>query len=300
MSENTQWGKWTADAQQKPGEGEKPAEDASSWAAAWAPPIDPNAPAPAAPALAADELENLWPTVANLTPEPPKPTAAISPSDPAPAYTPPPSPYGASPPPAPPEPVAAIGWDLGFTESTPAAPATPPAVAPSPDLGSWDLGFSETTADDLFAAAPPAPAVPAAPVTPAPAPAYAAPAYAVPEAAAPPPAPVAAPPAIVLEVSMGRRRWDVPVSGGTVMLGRPDLAAGYRPEIDLRQDDAVSRRHACVVYRDGTYFLADLGSTNGTQHNGQWLEANQEVALSDGDRILVGEMTEIFVRYRNA
>ena len=292
MSENTQWGKWTADAEKKPGEGEKPAEDASSWAAAWAPPIDPNAPAPAAPALAADELENLWPTVANTTPEPPKPAAAISPSDPAPAYTPPPSPYGAVPPPTPPEPVEAIGWDLGFVESSPAAPAAPPPAAPAPELDTWDLGFSDTTADDLFAAAPAAPPAPVAP---------AAPAYAIPEPVAPAPAaPVAAPPAVVLEVSMGRRRWDVSMSGGTVMLGRPDLAAGYRPEIDLRQDDAVSRRHACVVYRDGQYFLADLGSTNGTQHNGQWLEANQEVALSDGDRILVGEMTEIFVRYRNA
>ena len=72
---------------------------------------------------------------------------------------------------------------------------------------------------------------------------------------------------------------EVPITGDRVVLGRSR-------ECDIRLDDAnVSRRHAEVRLEDGTYWIADLGSTNGTELNGRSIERAQ---LSDGDRITVG------------
>jgi serine phosphatase RsbU (regulator of sigma subunit) len=50
---------------------------------------------------------------------------------------------------------------------------------------------------------------------------------------------------------------------------------------------AVSRRHAQIAFRDGTYFLEDLGSANGTFLNQQRLAAGQ--GLADGDQVRVGD-----------
>src|SRR5262249_29026756 len=57
-------------------------------------------------------------------------------------------------------------------------------------------------------------------------------------------------------------------------------------ELPLR-DGSISRRH-CRVERgaDGSYVLADLGSTNGTRLNGSRVQA--PTPLSDGDKIYLG------------
>jgi pSer/pThr/pTyr-binding forkhead associated (FHA) protein len=58
----------------------------------------------------------------------------------------------------------------------------------------------------------------------------------------------------------------------------------------------VSRRHARVTFRDGQYFLEDLGSTNGTFVNrGKRLSPGTRQALNDGDEIIVGKT---FLRFR--
>lgn len=49
----------------------------------------------------------------------------------------------------------------------------------------------------------------------------------------------------------------------------------------------LSRRHAHVYLSDGALWLEDLGSTNGTQHNGERL-TDQAVMLSDGDDVRFG------------
>jgi anti-anti-sigma factor len=68
----------------------------------------------------------------------------------------------------------------------------------------------------------------------------------------------------------------------------PDgLLIGRRADAGVPLDDAeVSRRHAEVRYRAGRYFVADLGSSNGTLLNGQAIEG--EVPLADGDVVQVG------------
>ncbi|MBM3460392.1 MAG: FHA domain-containing protein, partial [Armatimonadetes bacterium] len=101
-------------------------------------------------------------------------------------------------------------------------------------------------------------------------------------------------PALKLEVSIGRRVIEQ-VLQGEALIGRPDSTRGIHPEIDLRLDDAVSRRHAKIFPRNGGYILKDLNSTNGTRFNRRYLQAEEEVALRSGDEIEVGEMTVIRV-----
>ncbi len=78
-----------------------------------------------------------------------------------------------------------------------------------------------------------------------------------------------------------------------VTIGRPDSALQHYPDVEIEMDDAVSRRHAEVVRRDDGYYLVDAGSTNGTMLNGEMLPPQAERKLAHGDRIRVGERTEI-------
>lgn len=69
-------------------------------------------------------------------------------------------------------------------------------------------------------------------------------------------------------------------------LTRDITVIGRREDCDLRIPlGEVSRKH-CRLVRDGDSFrLEDLGSSNGTFHNGQRV---QEVALGAGDSVQVG------------
>ena len=82
-------------------------------------------------------------------------------------------------------------------------------------------------------------------------------------------------------------------------IGRWDADGGIFPDVDLDSDDPeakVSRSHARINFRDGQYFLEDLGSTNGTFVNrGRRLSPGTRQALNDGDEIIVGKT---FLRFR--
>jgi len=61
---------------------------------------------------------------------------------------------------------------------------------------------------------------------------------------------------------------------------------GRLPDCDVvLKDKGASRQHAQVRQKDGIYTLTDLGSTNGTQLNGQTIQSRE---LRDGDRITIG------------
>jgi D-serine deaminase-like pyridoxal phosphate-dependent protein len=71
----------------------------------------------------------------------------------------------------------------------------------------------------------------------------------------------------------------VRIGGGTATIGR-------LPECEVVvHDPGASRRHAQLREQQGTWTLTDLGSTNGTQLNGQTV---QQRAMVDGDRITIG------------
>lgn len=76
-------------------------------------------------------------------------------------------------------------------------------------------------------------------------------------------------------------------------IGRWDADNGIFPDIDLdaHDDDAkVSRRHARISRNNGSYFIEDLGSTNGTYVNrGRRLLPGNIHILNDGDEVIVGK-----------
>lgn len=82
-------------------------------------------------------------------------------------------------------------------------------------------------------------------------------------------------------------------------IGRWDADNGVFPDVDLDAYDAdakVSRRHARIKRTNGTYYIEDLGSTNGTYVNRgrRLLPGNTEV-LNDGDEVIVGKT---FLRFQ--
>ncbi|NWJ48363.1 MAG: FHA domain-containing protein [Chloroflexi bacterium] len=108
-----------------------------------------------------------------------------------------------------------------------------------------------------------------------------------------PPAPVSGPVRkdLKLVVLNTGRRMECP-DRSNIIIGRSDAVSGETPDIDLTPDDAlelgVSRRHACITFRDGVPFLTDLGSTNRTFINRQVLMRGQPSLLKDGDEIRMG------------
>ena len=70
-------------------------------------------------------------------------------------------------------------------------------------------------------------------------------------------------------------------------LDRTRVLLGRSRECDIRLSDPnVSRRHAEVRRENGSYWVIDLDSTNGTEVNGRRL---RRARLSTGDVIRIGE-----------
>ena len=77
-----------------------------------------------------------------------------------------------------------------------------------------------------------------------------------------------------------------------IIIGRSDAITGDVADIDLAADNAlglgVSRRHACINFRNGLPYLTDLGSLNRTWLNRQIMMRGQPYQLKDGDEIRLG------------
>jgi hypothetical protein len=76
-------------------------------------------------------------------------------------------------------------------------------------------------------------------------------------------------------------------------IGRWDADNGIFPDVDLDAFDPeakISRRHARILFRNGSYSIEDLGSTNGTYVNrGRRLIPGSPQLLRSGDEIIVGK-----------
>jgi pSer/pThr/pTyr-binding forkhead associated (FHA) protein len=69
---------------------------------------------------------------------------------------------------------------------------------------------------------------------------------------------------------------------------QPVISLGRDPQCDIQIPlTTVSRKHARIFFEMGDYFLEDLGSTHGTEHNGRKLGKGEKCLLRDGDRITV-------------
>jgi hypothetical protein len=80
----------------------------------------------------------------------------------------------------------------------------------------------------------------------------------------------------------------VPVETSRVVIGRSR-------ECDVQLDDVNASRRHCEVVQDGatSWSVVDLGSTNGTELNGERVD---RAPLADGDRITVGGTVILFDR----
>lgn len=79
-----------------------------------------------------------------------------------------------------------------------------------------------------------------------------------------------------------------------ILVGRLDAAHGIFPELDMTTDggleQGVSRRHARIYTREGTCFVEDLDSTNGTFLNEERITPYLPYAFRDGDLLMFGTM----------
>lgn len=109
-----------------------------------------------------------------------------------------------------------------------------------------------------------------------------------------PEAPAApATPAVCLVVLNSGRR--IVVEGSQELLvGRKDNQRGIYPDVDLGLDggyDAgVSRRHALIVPRAGSFAVEDLASANGTFINGKRLQPQTPTPVRSGDELKFGTL----------
>ncbi len=312
LSQDEFWKKWTAGGVEQPSEKkeEKPvtgdplagldADTLSAWlkGTPGAESLVPAIPPPLSPAAPSSDLASTWPpqkpvdpftgiqpqggtsagndwdlaldlsppkpVPASTSPAPAKPFFGSAPSSEAPAHQTPSAPWS----------VAPAGTPVAPVPATPAAGATP--IPAANDFGGFDLGglgglggggATPGSTSSPFGPPPPPPQPPAEALQAAP---------------------------LRLRVETGRRSTELKIQG-EALIGRPDPTRGINPEIDLRLDDAVSRRHAKIFLRDGRYVVTDLNSTNGTRHNETWVQPEMEIELSSGDIIRVGEQTKIHV-----
>jgi hypothetical protein len=87
------------------------------------------------------------------------------------------------------------------------------------------------------------------------------------------PAPVGAGDALVLTLATPPATFTIAKSSATL---------GRGPENPIRLDDlSVSRRHARIAYRQGGYWLSDLGSMGGTWVDGARLSAPRRIAAGE-------------------
>jgi pSer/pThr/pTyr-binding forkhead associated (FHA) protein len=105
--------------------------------------------------------------------------------------------------------------------------------------------------------------------------------------AAPPPAAVSPSPSLDQGLQGELRIDSGPDVGHTYRIGSTALRLGRSPDNELiLRDPATSGHHARLERRATSFYIIDLGSTNGTLVNG---EPVQEKELKHGDRITIGQ-----------
>jgi pSer/pThr/pTyr-binding forkhead associated (FHA) protein len=83
------------------------------------------------------------------------------------------------------------------------------------------------------------------------------------------------------------------MDGKRLVIGAAGVTMGRSRQCEVTVDDPnVSRQHAEIRPRGGSWVVTDLGSTNGSRLNGRTLE--QPAVLKPGDEIELGTTTLTF------
>ncbi|HVW31307.1 MAG TPA: FHA domain-containing protein [Acidimicrobiia bacterium] len=83
-----------------------------------------------------------------------------------------------------------------------------------------------------------------------------------------------------------------PNEGSKYMLDAEVTRAGRHPDSDIFLDDiTVSRRHAEIIRRADGFYVADVGSLNGTYVNRDRVE---DAKLANGDELQIGKFKLVF------
>jgi pSer/pThr/pTyr-binding forkhead associated (FHA) protein len=103
---------------------------------------------------------------------------------------------------------------------------------------------------------------------------------------------------VTVHIEQDGSEIDLPIDTDVVLIGRASVVDGVYPDVDLApfdQGNYVSRRHAFIVRRHGSFIIEDLESTNGTSLNGaQRLVPHAPTPLRHGDKILFGQTKVTF------
>jgi pSer/pThr/pTyr-binding forkhead associated (FHA) protein len=84
------------------------------------------------------------------------------------------------------------------------------------------------------------------------------------------------------------------VDGQRHVLDKRSVVVGRSRDCDIRIEDAnVSRHHAEIRQEGATYWVVDLGSTNGLEVNGRRVK---RAKLEDSDRLTMGSTELVFGR----
>jgi hypothetical protein len=87
-------------------------------------------------------------------------------------------------------------------------------------------------------------------------------------------------------------RWILRLRGRVFPLGEPVIRLGRALSNDVILDDRrVSRRHAQLRWRAGSYHLSDMGSQGGTTLNERTVQQGEEHPVSAGDLISLAGIT---------
>lgn len=98
-------------------------------------------------------------------------------------------------------------------------------------------------------------------------------------------------------LTINHRLLNVPIKT-ELLIGRADLDQGWMPDVDLHpfggtSAAGVSRRHSKLVWQ-GSWYIQDLESHNGTYLNSQRLLPGQLLPLRSGAVIHIGKLYIVF------
>jgi pSer/pThr/pTyr-binding forkhead associated (FHA) protein len=102
-------------------------------------------------------------------------------------------------------------------------------------------------------------------------------------------------PEIRIAIQVGVSHREVRTAEPVVLVGRGGPEEEHPPEVDLAQDESVSRRHAEIRRTMDGYMITDLASTNGTWVNGKRIVPGEPIGLKDGDRVAVGRLSVLTI-----